>query len=311
MSQPSDLSDALRDACRTCGLSVLQIAKDLDINRSTLQRFIRGDGDLKLSVADQLADYLGVTAEFDGGLAIIRPLIRPKKLWSWRELRASRTHPPASPGVYAWWFREIPPGIPTWGTERYQRYRLLYVGISPSKPSVSTGKESKQTVRDRLRYQFSGNIGGSTLRVSLASLLRQELKLRPVWTSFNSLHLRKGEERLRMSSMLRHSGSIWNACARSSALSIQVCYRDVALVTFWRSSLLNTGRVSAWMHLGEVQFALLSMIGTRFLVQPCRRSMSNSLSIAHGPLKSTDHDAPKAFLVVVEASISSSISQML
>lgn len=48
MTRPSDLSDALRNACQTSGLSALEIANDLDINRSTLQRFIRGDGDLTL-----------------------------------------------------------------------------------------------------------------------------------------------------------------------------------------------------------------------------------------------------------------------
>ena len=131
-----------------------------------------------------------------GDLTIIRPLIRPKRLWSWRELRSSPTYPPASPGVYAWWFREIPPGVPTWGTERHHRYRLLYVGISPSKPSASTGKQSKQNVRERLRYHFSGNASGSTLRMTLGSLLLKELKLKPVATDSGSIRFGTGEDRL-------------------------------------------------------------------------------------------------------------------
>ena len=44
---------------------------------------------------------------------------------------------PAAPGVYAWWFREIPPGLSTGGCLQHLGLRLLYVGISPKRPSAS------------------------------------------------------------------------------------------------------------------------------------------------------------------------------
>jgi hypothetical protein len=52
---------------------------------------------------------------------------------------------------------------------------LLYVGISP-KPPPSIGSPSRQTLRTRIRYHFSGNAEGSTLRLTLGCLLGIELR---------------------------------------------------------------------------------------------------------------------------------------
>lgn len=38
---------------------------------------------------------------------------------------------PRLPGVYAWYFAEVPPGVPTEGCHRALEYTLLYVGIAP------------------------------------------------------------------------------------------------------------------------------------------------------------------------------------
>jgi hypothetical protein len=57
---------------------------------------------------------------------------------------------------------------------RSNGFVLLYVGISPKRPSA-VGSPSRQTLRSRLLYHFQGNAEGSTLRLSLGCLLSQSL----------------------------------------------------------------------------------------------------------------------------------------
>jgi hypothetical protein len=87
---------------------------------------------------------------------------------------------PDSPGLYSWWartsaLRDAEPAIPPVRPAGVRKsWALLYVGIAPRD---STGK---RTLIDRLnRDHHGGNIGGSTLRLSLASLLRNRLSLTP------------------------------------------------------------------------------------------------------------------------------------
>jgi hypothetical protein len=52
---------------------------------------------------------------------------------------------------------------------------LLYVGIAPKRPPANGASPSRQTLRDRVRYHFSGNAEGSTLRLTLGCLLSDRL----------------------------------------------------------------------------------------------------------------------------------------
>lgn len=81
---------------------------------------------------------------------------------------------PREPGVYAWYFREIPPGVPTTDCRHALGATLLYVGISPKKPPgavASTRPPSSQTLRTRICSHYSGDAEGSTLRLTLGCLL--------------------------------------------------------------------------------------------------------------------------------------------
>jgi len=57
---------------------------------------------------------------------------------------------------------------------RFSGQTLLYVGILPKEPS-RTGRVSKQSLRTRVRYHYRGNAEGSTLRLTLGSLLSEQL----------------------------------------------------------------------------------------------------------------------------------------
>lgn len=82
---------------------------------------------------------------------------------------------PGAPGFYAWWAaRGAIPGLPHHPHPRHLGLGLLYVGISPARPS------SRGTIRSRVAGQHvRGNTSSSTFRFVLASLLLEELSLTP------------------------------------------------------------------------------------------------------------------------------------
>ena|ERR1035438_5054594 len=102
-------------------------------------------------------------------------LLRPTRLWSAAESRRDFTQVPKSAGVYAWYFDETPPGVPTADCHRSANGQvLLYVGIAPNKATAAK-PTSRRTLRDRLRDHLAGNAEGSTLRLTLGCLLAEKL----------------------------------------------------------------------------------------------------------------------------------------
>jgi hypothetical protein len=104
-------------------------------------------------------------------------LLHPKRLYSRVEVLARPSPVPSKPGVYAWYFRDTPPGVPLLGCHRMGDLTLLYIGISPSKPPANGKAPSTQSLYNRVRYHFSGNAAGSTLRLTLGCLLGKKLNI--------------------------------------------------------------------------------------------------------------------------------------
>ncbi|WP_320736072.1 GIY-YIG nuclease family protein [Enterobacter roggenkampii] len=91
-----------------------------------------------------------------------------EKTYSRTEVMNKPSPVPPVNGVYFWWFKEIPPGVPTEGCITSDGYTLLYVGISPDQ----RGKpNSRSNLRKRIKTHYSGNAAGSTLRRTLGVLL--------------------------------------------------------------------------------------------------------------------------------------------
>ena len=104
-----------------------------------------------------------------------KSLLHPDRVWSREEILVRDCPVPRVPGVYAWFFKQVPPGVPTDGCIRQRGLWLLYVGISPTAPPKNGRQPSRQTLRSRLRYHFRGNAEGSTLRLTLGCLLQEIL----------------------------------------------------------------------------------------------------------------------------------------
>lgn len=126
-----------------------------------------------------------------------RDLLTPDRVWSRSEVLSAPSPVPKTPGVYAWYFRNFPPEIPTADCLRFNDLTLLYIGISPSAPPRNGKAPSKQNLFRRVRYHYRGNAEGSTLRLSLGCLLSATLniELRRVGSG-NRLTFADGEKRL-------------------------------------------------------------------------------------------------------------------
>jgi hypothetical protein len=97
-------------------------------------------------------------------------------LWSREEVLAKPSPVPKSPGVYAWYFRELPWPLDTSDCLMVHGHTLLYVGIAPKPPPANGTDPSKQTLFNRIRYHYQGR-AGSTLRITLGCLLADKLAI--------------------------------------------------------------------------------------------------------------------------------------
>ncbi len=117
------------------------------------------------------ADELNALFKEFGGL------LQPERLIAAAYLLDRQAVVPDVGGIYAWWFNTAIGAVPLEGTLQYQSHHLLYVGIAPRQPSAA-GNVSRSTLRKRItRNHLGGRIGSSTLRRSLAHLMKGTLGL--------------------------------------------------------------------------------------------------------------------------------------
>jgi hypothetical protein len=123
-----------------------------------------------------------------------QPIVDPSVLHSRHAILSTPSLPPSVPGVYAWFFRDIPGSVPVDGCVTKDSLTLLYVGISHDK----IGKpNSRQNLRIRITTHLRGNAEGSTLRRSLGALL----------SDLSGFPLRRVGSGRRMT--LTHNGERW------------------------------------------------------------------------------------------------------
>lgn len=112
----------------------------------------------------------------DGAGAEVAAFLSPSRVYSRQEVLARPSPVPAAPGVYGWWFPQVPPLVDVSGCCQQSGLVLLYVGISPRRPPGNGRAWSgRQTLRPRIRAHYAGNAEGSTLRKTLGCLLAEEL----------------------------------------------------------------------------------------------------------------------------------------
>lgn len=94
------------------------------------------------------------------------------------EVLAKQSPVPPVPGVYGWWFRELPADdVNIAKCKARDGLVLLYAGISPKEPPKNGRGPSKETLPSRIRTHYTGNAEGSTLRRTLGCLLAERLQI--------------------------------------------------------------------------------------------------------------------------------------
>ena len=111
----------------------------------------------------------------------LQALTKPIKLYSRREIMKNRKIIEKKPGIYAWYFKAVPKNVPTTNCIKHDIYTMLYVGISPKKPS----KTGKRNLQARIKEHYNGNAYGSTLRKTLGCLLEEKLNIEFITTGKN------------------------------------------------------------------------------------------------------------------------------
>jgi len=104
-----------------------------------------------------------------------KALLRPAIVFGRADVIARPSPVPSVAGLYAWYFDEPVPGVPLDECHATEFGTLLYVGISPGPPPQNGKGPSRENLYKRVRYHYTGNAEGSTLRLTLGCHLAQTL----------------------------------------------------------------------------------------------------------------------------------------
>ncbi|MEM6635417.1 MAG: GIY-YIG nuclease family protein [Pseudomonadota bacterium] len=78
-------------------------------------------------------------------------------------------------GLYGWWFDGALPEVPRAGCREFEGRQLLYIGIAPPKDRPIRPGSATPVKRRLWRNHLRGTVRSSTLRLSLAALLKDQL----------------------------------------------------------------------------------------------------------------------------------------
>ena len=102
---------------------------------------------------------------------VVDALLSPSRICSRSEFLARSCPVPKEGGIYAWYFRELPPAVPCCRVPEFKGLKLLYIGTSPATAN------SRNNLRRRIRADFNRNASCSTLRMTLGCLLADKLSI--------------------------------------------------------------------------------------------------------------------------------------
>jgi hypothetical protein len=123
-------------------------------------------------------------------------------------------------GIYGWYFKGLEDLVP-YGMHRLANGAvLLYIGTAPSR------KESSNNLRKRIRMHLTGNASGSTLRLSLGSVLRSTLGIGLQETGRTHRLTFRGGERLLNEWLDENAYVTWQTVAEPWALE-PIVIRDL------------------------------------------------------------------------------------
>lgn len=174
---------------------ILRLATiETDPDPGTLRELLQLVSGTKAEVPDATCDANQAHEAEKGRLVEV-----PWTLFTLSEVLNKPSAAPDEPGIYAWWFDELP-NVPLEGALEQCGFRLAYIGIAAYREG------SRRTLRQRLRNHCKGPIATSTLRRSLAAILIDKLDLHP-FVEAGKIRLSHTEE-TRLSGWLASNGRV-------------------------------------------------------------------------------------------------------
>jgi hypothetical protein len=98
-----------------------------------------------------------------GGLTSPECLFRPTQVLA--------SFPSEAKGIYGWWFKTVPPPVPSEGLCKFKGMSLLYLGVGPD------SERSRRFLRQRMGDHIKPDASRSTFRNSLGCILADALRL--------------------------------------------------------------------------------------------------------------------------------------
>jgi hypothetical protein len=137
---------------------------------------------------------------------VARPLLDPEVVHRVSDIIDDPTIVPKLGGLYGWWFDDALPSVPRLETLRRDGRCLLYVGIAPNGAKGTTGK---RTLRDRLKNHCRGPVASSTVRLTLLTIIGEELSISCWRSPKGKVIISKGDEKRLTEWMNAHMRVAW------------------------------------------------------------------------------------------------------
>jgi len=122
--------------------------------------------------ADEMYKYLLQSTPLSKIDEKIKSLTKTSKLYSREDILSNTSIIPLENGFYSFFFKNLPSQIPVKNCFQRDGFFLLFIGSVPAR-KISTSNLRKSIINQHLK----GNISNSTLRFSLACLLKKQLNL--------------------------------------------------------------------------------------------------------------------------------------
>ena len=129
-----------------------------------------------------------------------RQVLEPEKLLKPAEILAHIGEHEITHGLYGWWFDRSLPDVPRGGCLEFNGKHLLYIGIAPPKDRLIRSGSVTPVKRRLWRNHLRGSVRSSTLRLSLAALLGDQLGFE---------FYRDGSDRVRMAKEHEENLTTW------------------------------------------------------------------------------------------------------
>ncbi len=135
-----------------------------------------------------------------------RQVLEPTKLLRPTDILAYIEENKIAHGLYGWWFDHELSNVPSGGCLEICGRHLLYIGIAPPKDRPNRLGSATPMKRRLWRNHLYGSVRSSTLRLSLAALLRDQLNFQFFRDNRNRVRMGKAYEDKLTAWMEDHAG---------------------------------------------------------------------------------------------------------